>query len=163
MSRTVPSREAAAAARFNQQTVIRSVNHIQQALGHSNSRNSRVVQALTYFSLMRNSPQHNFLSSGVAIEKAARQLFRSHDGHQAAHYLPGQIWIDLRYPWSFINHRPTGLRLECLFADVEDLPADFNKADSAAEDKGLCDAFRAASEVILHHLVHEPRTGPAAS
>ncbi len=149
MARTVPDREAAKAARFNQITVERFVNPMVQALGHSQSRNSRVVQTLCYFSLMRNSGTHTFLNSLVEIEKAARQLFKSPGGNQAAHFLPGQIRIETQFPWHFISDRNTGTRLECLFADVENLPADFNKADSAAEDKGLREAFRTASEVIL--------------
>lgn len=154
MARTVPSREAAQAARFNQKVVVRFVNPVQQALGHSKSRNSRVVQTLEYFSLMRNNCAHNFLLSSVEIQKAARQLFKSNEGYQAAHYLPGQIRFENEFPWAFLTHRPTAVRLECLFADVENLPADFNKADSAAEDKGLREAFRHAAETVIRE------TGP---
>ena len=149
MSRTVPDRQAARAARFNQLQVTRFVNPVMQALGHSHSRNSRVVQTLCYFSLMRNSGRHNFLNVPVLIEKAARQLFRSPDGNQAAHYLPGQIRIRKDFAWTFISDPATSRRLECLFADVENLPADYNKADSAAEGKGLTEAFRHVSEVVL--------------
>jgi len=149
MARTVPDRQAARAARFNQLQITRFVNPVTQALGHSNSRNSRVVETLCYFSLMRNCGRHNFLNVPVLIEKAARQLFRSPGGSQAAHYLPGQIRINTDFAWTFISDPSTSRRLECLFAAVENLPADYNKADSAAEEKGLCEAFRHVSEVVL--------------
>lgn len=149
MARTVPDRQAAKAARFNQLVVQRFVNPVAQAVGHSHSRNSRVVQTLCYFSLMRNTGQHSFLHYAIAIEKAARQLFHSHGGNEAAHFLPGQIRIKDEFAWRFISDPATSRRLECLFGDVENLPADFNKADSAAEEKGLCEAFRHVSEVVL--------------
>src|SRR5438132_8548339 len=145
MARTVPDRQVAAERRFNQQTVIRSISSVKQALGHSNSRNSRVVSTLCYFSLM-SSAQPNLVNQPVSIQAAIRQLFRSHDGNQAAHYLPGQIIINTQFPWHLISDRPTGLRLECLFADVENLPPNFNKTDSSAEQKGLLETFRKASE-----------------
>ncbi len=148
MSRATPkSPELVAERRFNQLQVERFVSAPAQALGHSNSRNGRVVQALSYFSLIRSSGHHTFGS--VAIEKAMRQFFSSESGNQAAHFLPGQIKIDTHLPWSYICDANTGQRLEGLFADVENLPADFNKADSAAEQKGLREAFRMVSEVVL--------------
>jgi hypothetical protein len=161
MNRTVPDRAAAAAARFNQQIVTRFENPINKALGHGNTRNSLVVQTLSYFSLMRNTGSHSLTHSVVAIEKAVRRLLTSHDGNQAAHYLPGQIHINGTLPWGLIGDRPTGLRLECLFAAEEDLPPDFNKADSAAEKTGLCEAFRVASLGVLHDP--GPRTPHHAS
>lgn len=151
MDRTVPDRQIAAERRFNQQIVIRSVSSVQQALGHSNSRNSRVVSTLCYFSLM-SSTQRNLVNQSVSIHAAGQQFFRSHDGNQAAHYLPGQIMISTRFPWHLISDHPTGLRLQSLFADVENLPPNFNKTDSSAERKGLLETFRRASEVILHDM-----------
>ena len=41
-------------------------------------------------------------------------------------------------------------RLEYLFSDVEHLPAAYNKADSAAEEKGLRETFRLMGELVLH-------------
>lgn len=152
-----PSDQAAVqAARFNQKVVERLVNPVAQALGHSNSRNSRVVQTLCYFSLMRNSGAHNYLTYSVLIEKAARQFFNSTGGNEAAHYLPGQIRLNSAFAWTLIAHPTTSQRVECLFSDVENLPSDFNKADSAAEKQGLCESFRHISEVVLREA--SPRT-----
>jgi hypothetical protein len=152
MARTVPDAQRASEARFNQLEVQRSVSSVQQALGHSNSRNNRVVDTLCHFSLMA-SAQRQLVSSPVSVEKAARQLFRSTDGYQAAHYLPGQIKIANEFPWRLISDRPTSVRLECLFGEVENLPANFNKADSAAEQKGLLETFREASQTVLHDVM----------
>jgi hypothetical protein len=74
-------------------------------------------------------------SATVTCTKAIRQHFTSSraEGKQAAHYLPGQLRINSRCPWEFIVDWRTAQELEGYFGDVEDLPADFNKADSAAE------------------------------
>ncbi len=85
----------------------------------------------------------------VTCTAAKRQHFSSSDGYQAAHYLPGQIMIDQQFPWTFIDDRRTRNSFECLFADVEHLPANFNKADSAAEDKGLKESLRVVCELVI--------------
>jgi len=82
-------------------------------------------------------------------------MFSSTGGYQAAHYLPGQIEINNDFPWRFLPNPNARQRLESLFAGVEHLPPAFNKADSAAEDKGLRETFGAASEAILVY----PSTG----
>ena len=149
MTRTVPSADAARDARFNQLIVQRTISNVNHALGHSTSRNNRVVDALCYFSLMSSS-RRDLVRLQVCVEAAARQLFRSTQGNQAAHYLPGQIRITTKFPWQYISDKPTSTRLECLFGEVENLPANFNKADSAAEQKGLLETFRVVSEAVLH-------------
>jgi hypothetical protein len=86
-------------------------------------------------------------------------MFKSNNGYQAAHYLPGQIKLSNRLPWMFLNDRGTRERLECLFADVEHLPSSYNKADSAAEEKGLREAFRTMTEEIMRHGLLSRKSG----
>lgn len=170
--RTVSDREKAAERRFNQLKVQRFTSDIHKATGHSLGRNSRVVEVLSYFSLMGTS-KPDLVHAKVGIEAAVRQLFRSPQRapktfeaealglrdapHQAAHYLPGQILIATALPWTFISDRLTSRNLENLFGDVEHLPADFNKADSAAEHQGLVETFREACEAVLR----DPLAGAA--
>jgi hypothetical protein len=149
MYRPRPKGDGPALARFNQLQVERLTSDVARALGHSRSRNSRVVQAAAYFSLIR-SVAPNLAVAQVMIEAAKRQMFSSTDTFQAAHYLPGQLRIDDEFPWIHVPGPTARLRLEYLFADVEHLPASFNKADSAAEGKGLCEAFRQVGEIVLH-------------
>lgn len=156
MSRTVPRGNEPREARFNQLQVTRLVADRSKAIGHSNSRNSRVAQVVSFFSLIR-AASPNLATAHVLVEAAQRQLFRSPDGYQAAHYLPGQLKIGSQLPWLLIPNLAARARLECLFADVEHLPAAFNKADSAAEEKGLREVFRAAGEAVLHDPHAPPR------
>jgi hypothetical protein len=157
MSRQTPKGDQPALARFNQVTVLRFTSNVAKAVGHSNSRNDRVVQVASFFSLIRNNAP-NLTSAAVMIEKAKTQMFRSPDGYQAAHYLPGQLTIQSGLPWLFLPTTNARQQLEHLFADVEHLPAAFNKADSAAEAKGLCETFRAVGEMILRDPL-PPRKG----
>lgn len=150
MQRTVPQSEQVGLERFNQLTVERFQNDIAKAIHHSHSRNSHIVQTACYFSLMR-SYRSDLANATVSIEAAERQMFKSSNGYQAAHYLPGQIKLNHKLPWMFLNDRGTRVRLECLFADVEHLPSCYNKADSAAEEKGLREAFRTLTEQIMRH------------
>jgi len=157
MGRQTPPGDQPSLARFNQVTVERFTNDIAKAIGHSNSRNYRVVQVASFFSLIRNSAP-NVASAAVMIEKAHTQMFRSPDGYQAAHYLPGQLRIQSELPWLLLPTTAAREQLQYLFADVEHLPAAFNKADSAAEAKGLCETFRAVGETILRDPI-PPRKG----
>jgi hypothetical protein len=158
MQRTVPHSDQVGVARFNQLTVERFQNNIVKAVQHSNSRNSHIVQAACYFSLMR-SHCTDLANAAVSIEAAERQMFKSNNGYQSAHYLPGQIKLSNRLPWMFLNDRGTRERLECLFADVEHLPSSYNKADSAAEEKGLREAFRTMTEEIMRHGLLSRKSG----
>lgn len=148
MKRSVPQGDRPREARFSQLQVTRFVTDASKAIGHSNSRNSRIVQAVSFFSLLRTASP-NLATAHVLVEAAQRQLFRSPVGYQAAHYVPGQLRIGKDLPWMLITTPVARSRLECLFADVEHLPAAFNIADSAAEEKGLREVFRAAAEAVL--------------
>ena len=152
--RNVPTGSGPEAARFNQLSVTRFGSDIVKAIGHSTSRNERVVQAACFFSLIRSTTP-SLGAARVLIECAQRQMFSSPEGYQAAHYLPCQLMIQVagdangRFPWNYVPNPNGRQRFEYLFADVEHLPAAFNKADKAAEDKGLRVAFCALGETVL--------------
>jgi hypothetical protein len=94
-------------------------------------------------------------SATVTCTKAIRQHFTSFraESKQAAHYLPGQLRINDQCPWEFIVARRTAQELEGFFGDMEDLPADFNKADSAAEAyrtvEGLKQSFAQSCKIVV--------------
>jgi hypothetical protein len=147
------ARSILAGIRFNQQSVERFRTDVALAIGHSKSRNIHVAQAACYFSLM-GAAKKELKDAAVAIHGAAAKAFTSPTGFQAAHYLPGQVMIQnkagsLDLPWNFIVDLSTRTRLECLFADEEELPTIYNRADSAAEQKGLRETFRRISQEAI--------------
>jgi len=136
------------------QMIERFQSDLAAARSHSQGRDRRVGQVMCYLSLMRSAGLIvNFAT--VTCTGAARQHFSSSraQGKQAAHYLPGQLRINGRYPWDFIDDWRTAQELEGLFGDVEDLPADFNKADSAAEAyrsvEGLKQSFAQSCKIVV--------------
>jgi hypothetical protein len=153
--RTIPDAQSARDARFNQLKVERFRAEPALALGHANSRNQRVVEVLCYLSLLRSAAKLS-PRAVVTCSPARRQFFKSPDGYQAAHYLPCQILVNGAAPWTFIETQECRMRFECLFADVEHLPANFNKADSAAEAKGLIAAFQASCQALLNDAQPSP-------
>jgi len=154
-ARTTPDPQRAADARFNQLQVERFRSDSALAVGHSNSRNARVVEVLCHLSLLRSVGAVR-ADATVTCVAAERQHFSSPEGYQAAHYLPGQIQLNGRLPWAFLHNASSRLDFECLFADVEHLPANFNKADSAAEAHGLKDAFGVVCQAILRDPKPKP-------
>lgn len=124
------------------------------ARSHSLGRDRRVGQVMCYLSLMQSAGLIVKIAT-VTCTGAARQHFSSSraEGKQAAHYLPGQLRINGQYPWYFIGDWHTAREIESLFGDVEDLPADFNKADSAAEAyrsvEGLKQSFAQSCKVVV--------------
>ncbi len=156
--RTIPNAARAEEATFNQLTVERFRADRALGLGHSNSRNNRVVEVLCYLSLLSRAGKIQPTAS-VTYSAAERQQFKSPGGYQAAHFLPCQVFVSGRFPWLFIQDGPTRSNLECLFGDVEHLPANFNKADSAAEAKGLKEAFRQACQAAINDPQPKPGGG----
>lgn len=138
------------------------------ARSHSLGRDRRVGQVMCYLSLMRSAGLIEN-SAKVTCTKAIRQHYSASraEGKQAAHYLPGQLWINGRCPWNLITYQRTALGLEGLFGDVENLPANFNKADSAAEAyrsvEGLKDSFAESCKIVVQrpHQAEENRISRA--
>src|SRR5450631_1254800 len=122
MYRSVPKGSGPADARFNQLSVVRNVNEISKAIGHSSSRNKRVVQAACFFSLIRSTTP-NLGAARVLVEAAQRRMFSSREGYEAAHYLPCQLTIQARggaladLPWNYVANPNARQYLEYLFAD----------------------------------------------
>jgi len=112
-------------------------NERDLAKDHIMGRNRRVGELLCYLNLMRS---HNLLPGNARIfcEAAIYQDYESSDSNQAAHYLPGQIIIkvggqDGHDPSYFVKDTGTRKAIGALFSRVQDLPSDFNKADSYVE------------------------------
>ncbi|MCP4627253.1 MAG: hypothetical protein GY850_27635 [bacterium] len=107
------------------------------AQDHVIGRNRRVGQLLCYLNLMRGA--NLFPANAQVACKAARyQDYKSIAGNQAAHYMPGQVFIavrgqkaqDLSY---FVKDEKTKNAIGALFSRVQDLPANYNKADTYVE------------------------------
>lgn len=151
-SRTVPDRAEAKIERFRHKIVQRFSSDTRRALGHAVARNGHVAEVLCFMALIRDPARRKRPLPplpGVTCQAATRQFFRAENGEQAAHLLPGQISIDGLLPWLFLSG-PAARRLENLFAYVEPLRADYNKADSAAEANGLTEAFAEACRRVLN-------------
>lgn len=151
INRTVPDRGEAKNERFRHKIVQRFSSDQRRALNHGMARNGRVAEVLCFMALIRDPARRRrpmLPVPNVSCAAAVRQFFRADDGEQAAHLLPGQISIDGAFPWLFLSG-PAARQLENLFAYVEPLGADYNKADSAAESSGLTDAFAAACRRVL--------------
>ena len=149
--RTVPDREEAKHERFRHKMVQRFSSDQKRAINHGLARNGRVAEALCFMALIRDPVRRKrpmLPVPNVICLAAVRQFFRADDGEQAAHLLPGQLSIDGAFPWLFLAG-PAARRLENLFAYVEPLRADYNKADSAAEANGLTEAFSEACRRVL--------------
>ncbi len=149
--RKVPDRAEAKTERFRHKMVQRFSSDTKRAFNHGLARNERVAETLCFMALIRDPLRRQrplAAAPMVSCIAAVRQFFRAEDGEQAAHLLPGQITIDGAFPWLFLAG-PAVRRLENLFAYVEPLGADYNKADSAAESNGLTTAFAAACLQVL--------------
>lgn len=130
-------------------------NFRAQALNHNLGRNVRVVQLLAYLGLMRRAGIK--LEGHVECAAAIRQNFSSTGGMEAAHYVPGQVYISGQPVWQFGSETGISHRIEFLFAEVEHLPAPFNHADSEAEAKGEAYGLCAALTSSINVLLRQPR------
>jgi len=139
----VSNPELAALGSF-QGSIERNANFRQQACDHNLGRNVRVVKLLAYIELLRQTGIS--LAGNIDCFAAIRQNFSSSQSMtqmglpagpmQAAHFLPGQIYISGRPIWLYAKDAKTRGQIEFLFAEVEHLPIVFNQADTAAEAKG---------------------------
>lgn len=148
--------------RSRDQDVRRFQTYNQMALNHAYGRNERVATVLSYLSLIRSTGglepmeavEVSEVPSAPAIDeikvtRAEFQNYKAPEGMQAAHYLPGQLKIRGHKPSFLVKDPATKVALDRPFADVETLPANYNKADSQAERSGLCGAFAASAGVVI--------------
>lgn len=131
------SDEVAREGHFSEVIVERFRSEKDLAQDHVVGRNRRVGQLLCCLSLMRG---HSLIPANVRVscEAAKFQDYESADGHEAAHYLPGQVLISWpgqkeNDPSHYVNNQNTKNLIGALFSRVQDLPANFNKADSYVE------------------------------
>jgi hypothetical protein len=150
LRKPVSDRELAALGSF-QGKIERFSNFRDQASGHNLGRNLRILKVLAGLQWIRG--QDPSLSSAMVVA-AIRQNFSSVENNQAAHFLPGQLIIGHKPVWHWAKHQELRRQLEFLFAEVDDLPAPFNQADTQAEafgkPWGLCTAFALAASNILN-------------
>lgn len=155
-SRRVPNSKHSRSQQWSDQEVQRFQSYMSQALNHSMGRNGRVVKVLCYLSLMDSHGQPWGSESHSSVSAAIFQNYSAFSGQQAAHYLPGQLKINGKRISHFVNDPKTKQRIDCLFGDVDSLPANFNKADSEAEAKGLCRALAASAKAIINRSPTQP-------
>ena len=87
----------------------------------------------------------------VSYEGAHLQSREGHEGNEAAHCLPRQIVVKGKYLYEFVEDidPSRALAIKGKFGEADDLPANFNKADSRIERRGLADAFAVACSHAL--------------
>ncbi len=116
------------------------------ATGHETNRQSMVKTLLMHVFLMSKLKG---LNGALTVGAAKSQYFSSTGRNQAAHCIPGQLFHNAvtlqQYP---LNNEYLEVTLDCLFGKTDDLDANFNKADSLAEDRGLRDALLHACERV---------------
>ena len=152
MARFVPNQTHANAQQWSDKSVQRLSSYVSDSINHAMGRNTRIVNVLCYVSLMTARRDIN-RNANVSVKGAVWQNYKSQAGRQAAHYLPGQLRINSRNLCDLTNNASLIKAIRCQFGDVDDLPANFNKADTQAEakgkDEGLCEAFQKAVEYVI--------------
>lgn len=144
------------AGEFTELVVDRSLSDVDLARTHVIGRNRRVGQVLCHLSLMKS---HGLIPKGhgAGVVAATVQDFKSGDGYEAAHYLPGQLTLGVPgkgnvAAWSLVKNAATASEIAALFSAVQHLPANFNKADSYVEmyaSPGLKEVFAQACALVL--------------
>ena len=114
---------------------------LQLAWGHAMWRNNLVAKVFCYLSVMRAA---GLIPAGVRVDVSPSSLpvpqdFQATNGNEAAHYLPGFLAVKdakgLRYLWDLATDKGTREEIANLFRATQDLPPDYNRADSAAEGR----------------------------
>jgi hypothetical protein len=150
------SAQASARGRFSELLVEHFASDVQLAGNHVLARNRGVGQFLCYLSLIRS---HGLVPAKAACQMGAAEVqdFNSKDERQAAHCMPGQVLVDLSggrrvAPWELVKDAGTREKIGALFSRVQNLPANFNKADSYAEKyakPAIKEIFRDACNEML--------------
>jgi hypothetical protein len=142
----------------------RNAGFSDQAFNHNLGRSVRVVKTLSYLGLLRQTGKS--FPGQIECRAAIRQNFSSSQTMtrmgvatgpmQAAHFMPGQVYIDRHPIWEYATSLTMRGHIEFLFADVEHLPVAFNQADSAAEASdqpvGLCSALSRACGTMIRTI-----------
>lgn len=129
----------------------------QRAEWHENNRQRAITQVLMdlFFAAVKG-----YIKKGQTIKSVEKSLklagaewqsWESTQGNQAAHCIPRQLYIKSKPLDEFFEeHVPDRVvAIVFLFAETDDLPANYNRADSLAETKGLAEAFLRACILII--------------
>lgn len=162
-ARTRFSPQVSADGRFTELLVQRSVSDMALAHTHAVGRNRRVGAVLCYLSLMKS---RDLVPKGAQVKVVGAKIqdFKSAEGYEAAHYLPGQLKISVSgrqdiEPWNLVKSAATASEIASLFSAVQNLPANFNKADSYLEmhaKPSLKLVFAEVSGIILRETARLP-------
>lgn len=150
--RIKPDSGHASSAEWSDKEVQRFASYSRLAVSHAMGRNARIVKILCYLSLLRSVDKFT-AHANIMVVAARWQNYSSTAGNQAAHFLPGQLMVNARILSELAQDPQTRTKIGCLFGDVEDLPADFNKADTQAEANGKAGGLCAAFEGAARHLI----------
>jgi hypothetical protein len=115
---------------------------LQIAWGHAMWRNNLVAKVFCYLGVMRAAgliAAHDRVRVSPG-SLAVPQDFQAARGNEAAHYLPGFVAIHnaakgLQCMWDYAPDPGTREEIVALFRATQDLPPNYNRADSAAEGK----------------------------
>ncbi len=117
------------------------------AASHAHNRLLHACEAISWIAAMslrwkkRHTPTFTIVGAKVQDATAAQ-------GEQAAHVLVGQLLLDGQYPWTLVGGERLKVAWLARFMVTSSVPVSFNVADSAAEQSGLKEAFRAACELV---------------
>jgi hypothetical protein len=124
---------------------------------HENNRQRAITQVLMDLFLVAVK---NYIKKGQTIKSVKKSLrlegaewqsWESTKGNQAAHCIPRQLYIESKPFDEFLEkYVPSRVvAIVFLFAETDDLPANYNRADSLAETKGLTTAFLEACILVI--------------
>jgi hypothetical protein len=125
---------------------------IAHAAGHARNRLLHACEAISWVAGLapktkgKKGAKPTFTLVGARVQDA-----KARGGEQAAHVLPGQLLIGDREPWTLALGQRARVRWLARFMVTSAVPAPFNRADSAAEQAGLKEAFRVACEQAWAH------------
>lgn len=113
---------------------------LRAARGHAYNRLMHSCEAILLIGALARGakPAHvpNFTIGAACVQDAVAGGDR-----QAAHLLPGQVFVNGRPAWVCAASKEAKVALIARFMATSPVPAPFNRADSAAEKAGLRDAF----------------------
>lgn len=109
------------------------------AVTHEINRQSVVKELFVHVFLMS---KFKFLNGGITVGEAHSQYITGHNTDQAAHCIPGQIFLAGQPIQNLITASDElHVALDNLFGTTDEINANFNKADSSSESNGLRAAF----------------------
>jgi hypothetical protein len=130
---------------------------------HENNRQAAVTKVLVELFLvavkghLKKGQPVGSIKRMTRIGGAKWQSWVSTDDNQAAHCVPRQLFIRARSFDRFLgtcvpDREPAMI---VVFAETDDLPANFNRADSLAEGKGIAEGFREACVSVIDFALNQ--------